>query len=172
MARSEEVQLTAGSVNKASAGNQTILLPSEMRATSGTGEALSLEALEEARSLLLVLDITAVSGTDPTLDVAVYSQFEPWFLRIVQWDQQTGVTRLAYQIKRDGENRVVSPELLDAVPEPDAEDEYQQEDGVPWTGQLVVAYRIDGTFAPSDPGPPPVAGEGVTFSVSAFPIHF
>lgn len=170
MAHKSKVQATVGSLNEASAGSGIVLLESAMRAESGS-VLIESEGLEEARGLLLVLDITGATGIDPTLDVALFPQFGDWSYRMLQWTQQTAVGRIARLIRRDGATMTDALALLDAVPEPAAASGYVK-DGMPWSRLMAVSYRISGTFAPGDPGPPPVPAEGITFSVTAFPIQF
>jgi len=165
-----KVQLNVGSVNEAMTEEGIVLLESGLRDASGS-VLVGSDVLEEARALLLVLEISAISGTSPTLDLALYPQFGDWYYRMLQWTQQTAVGRVARLIRRDGATMTDALTLLGAIPEPAASAGYVK-DGVPWSGLMAVSYRISGTFVPADPGPPPVPGEGITFSVTAFPIKF
>ena len=147
------------------------LLDSQIWAeSSDSGDVENLE-LCYAKGILFILDITSVSGIDPTLDVAIYAKMGGYYFRLFQFTQKTGVFSGARFIRRDGASFTDAITLLSSVPTPTASSAYVK-DGMPWSSTFVVAYNIGGTFAPGDPGPPPVPAEGFTFSVKAIPLHF
>lgn len=152
-------------------GEAIELLDSQIRAEDGNGGEVVEEELCYARGLLFILDIETVSGTDPTLDMAIYAKLGDWYMRLLQFTQKTATFSGGRFIRRDGASFTDAITLLDTVPTPPASSGYVK-DGVPWGSTFVVAYNIGGTFAPGDPGPPPVPAEGFTFSVKAIPLHF
>ena len=147
------------------------LLDSQIRAESGDGGEVDKVELCYAKGVLFILDITSVSGTSPTLDMAIYAKMGGYYFRLLQFTQKTGVFSGARFIRRDGASFTDAITLLSSVPTPTASSAYVK-DGMPWSSTFVVAYNIGGTFAPGDPGPPPVPAEGFTFSVKAIPLHF
>lgn len=152
-------------------GEAIELLGSQIRAENGSGNEINEEELCYAKGILFVLDIETVSGTTPTLDVAIYAKLGDWYMRLLQFTQKTAAFTGGRFIRRDGADFTDAITLLDSVPTPTASSDYVK-DGVPWGSTFVVAYKITGTFAIEDPGPPVIPAEGFTFSVAAIPLHF
>jgi hypothetical protein len=152
-------------------GEPVELLGSQIRAEDGSGGEVEEAELCYAKGILFVLDVETVSGISPTLDVAIYAKFDGWYMRLLQLTQKTATYCGGRFIRRDGASFTDAITLLDAVPTPTASSGYVK-DGVPWGSTFVVAYKISGTFAIEDPGPPFIPAEGFTFSVKAIPLHF
>jgi len=152
-------------------GDTVTLLDSARHAESGNSGEVQSSPPYYAKAVMFVLDITEVSGTDPTLDLAIFTKLGDWYVRLLQWTQKTDVFRNGRYLRRDAETCIDPLTLLDDVPIPSANSGYVKE-SVPWSDIFVIAYNISGTFAPVDPGPPPIPGEGITFSVKAVPLYF
>ena len=167
----DDTQLTTSAVPRAASHPTVTLLESGLRDESGNSGDILSPQLERAKSIVFILDVSAVSGITPLLDVAIYAKLDDWCYRMLQFSQKSAVGCSARQLRRDGATFTDALTLLDTVPEPTASSGYVK-DGVPWGDTFVVAYKIQGTFAPGDPGPPEVPAEGITFSVTAFPIDF
>ena len=164
-------QLTVAAVPRAASRDTVTLLASGLRDESGNGGEIVSELLEEAKAAVFILDISAVSGTLPKLDVAIYAKLGDWYYRMLQFTQKTAVDVSGRQLRRDGATMTDALSLVTTVPEPTASSGLIK-DGTPWTDTFVVAWKIQGTFAPGDPGPPPVPAEGITFSLTAVPLEF
>lgn len=152
-------------------GEAIELLASQIRAEDGDGGEVEEKELCYAKGILFVLDVETVSGITPTLDVAIYAKLDGWYMRLLQLTQKTATYTGGRLIRRDGASFTDAITLLDSVPTPTASSGYVK-DGVPWGSTFVVAWKISGTFAIEDPGPPVIPAEGFTFSVKAIPLHF
>ena len=164
-------QIWAKTTVRAMSRDVVTLLPSGLRDENGNSGDVEGSTLEGAKAIVFVLDVSAVSGVDPKLDVAIYAKLGDWYYRMLQFGQKTAADTSGRQIRRDGASFTDAISVLTEVPTPSAASGYVK-DGVPWAETFVVAYKIQGTFAPGEPGPPEVLAEGITFSVTAIPLDF
>ena len=139
-------------------GPAITLLASAARTATGDGAAVSDRLLENAASLLVVLDVTAQAGTSPTLDVEVQTRFDGTnFGELVQFARNTGVVQLVILNVKRGLS--FTSELVIAA-DPAVAGTATVVNNIDWTGVLRVTWAITGS-----------AGQSFTFSVVAYPIY-
>lgn len=131
------------------------LLASAARTADGAGSDVSDAALEIASGLILALDVTAQSGTGPTLDVAVLAKIGASYVILGRFSRTSAAT---------GEKGiVVSRDLAFATELAPAADPAVSTgllvNNHHWMSTLKVKYAIAGT-TPS-----------FTFSVVAYPVR-
>jgi hypothetical protein len=128
------------------------LLASAARTASGAGSDVG--GVENARALQVTLDITAVSGTTPTLDLEVQAKIGVKYTRLVTFAQKTATGTFVREAKRTltaapAEYTIALDPSLTAAGVSDIE----------WWDFLRVKYTIGGT-TPS-----------FTFSVTVVPVR-
>lgn len=131
------------------------LLVSAARTVSGTGADVVSVSLEQARALLLVINVTAQSGTSPTLDVVVQAKIDGTYTNLARFSQVVAATgKEALNVKRD--LSFITGIVLAADPAVGTGLVVNNHD---WTDTLRVKWAIAGT-TPS-----------FTFSCVAYPVR-
>lgn len=138
-------------------GDPVTLLASAARTVTGDGPDVVSQALERARGLLLVCDVTAQSGTTPTLDVEVQTKYGSLYTKITQFSRYAAVTgsKGSFLARAASE----SNELVLSADSQESGSAFVQRNA-PWSSTLRANYTIGGT-TPS-----------FTFSVVAYPVYW
>lgn len=133
------------------------LLASAARTATGDGAAVSNARLRRAISLLFVLDVTAQSGTTPTLDVEVQARLDGVnYTELVQFARNTGTVQTrALNVKRG----ISFTTELTLEADPAVAGTATVVNNLDWIDTLRVTWAIAGT-TPS-----------FTFSVVAYSIY-
>lgn len=131
------------------------LLASAARTATGTGADVTDVEMEKATSLLVVINVTAQSGTTPTLDVAIQVKLDGSYTNLARFSQYGAATgKKAGNVKRD--LSFATEIVLEADPAVGSGFAVNQHD---WSDTFRVKWTIGGT-TPS-----------FTFSVACYPIR-
>ena len=138
-------------------GDAVTILASAARTTTADGSAVTEPRWLAARALLVVLDVTAQSGTTPTLDVEVQARIGATnFNELVQFARNTGVVQtVMLNVKRD----ISFTTELTVAADPAVAGTATVVNNVDWADTLRATWAIAGT-TPS-----------FTFSVLAYPLY-
>ena len=148
------VKLSSSPVRRGT-GPAVTLLSSAARTTTADGSDVTNATLERAIALIVVLDVSAQSGTTPTLDVEVQAKWGSNYGEFIQFARNTGtVQAVLLNVKR---GISFSTELVIAA-DPAVAGTATVVNNVDWLDSLRVTWAITGT-TPS-----------FTFSVVAYPI--
>lgn len=154
----EPLQLVNGALTQSGlrqVGSAITLLASGSRTADGVEADVTSALLSGARGLLLVCDVTAQSGTTPTLDVAIQAKFGSQYTNLARFSQYLGATGTkAINLKRD--LSFATEITLEADPAVSTGLLVNNHD---WGSILRVKYAIGGTTP------------DFTFSVVAYPIR-
>lgn len=131
------------------------LLASAARTASGVGSDVTDTKFERSSGLLIVLDVTAQSGTTPTLDVAIQAKIGANYVNLARFSQTGAATgQKGINLKRDLSFATeLAPASDPAVGTGLLVNNHD------WLDTLRVKYAIAGT-TPS-----------YTFSVTAYPVN-
>ena len=137
-------------------GGLTIVASAARTVSADIGDT-RLSNMRNARAVLFVLDVTAQSGTAPTLDVAVVAKIDNSYTLLARFSQYAATTgKKAIKMYRD--TTQAAELVLDTLANVAATGGFAA--GVTeWDDILVVKWAIAGT-TPS-----------FTFSVKAYPIY-
>lgn len=131
------------------------LLASAARSASASGADVIDDSLASASALLIQLDVTAQSGTTPTLDVAIQAKIDGQYVSLARFSQTAAVTgRKIINLKR---GQAFATEIVPAA-DP-AVGTGLLVNNHDWLNTLRVKFALGG-------GTP-----NYTFSVSATPIN-
>lgn len=132
------------------------LLASAARTTTADGADVTDVRLRRAKSLFLVCDVTAQSGTTPTLDVEVQAKFGSFYTELAQFSRYSAATGgKGVNVKRG----ISFTTELTLETDPAVAGTAAVSSNFDWLDTLRVSYAIAGT-TPS-----------FTFSVTAYPIY-
>ena len=78
------------------------LLASASRTSSASGADVTSDLIKEASALLLIVNVTAQSGTTPTLDLAIQAKIGTNYVNLARFSQYGAATGLkGINVKRD-----------------------------------------------------------------------
>lgn len=147
----------AHSIGEYERGQEVTLLASAAQtATSSGSDAKPDGDFLSASGLEIVLDITAVSGTSPTLDVEVHFKVGDYYGQLVQFARATTTGRSVLFVQKG--NLAYSTAVVLVASPTVAGTTVGVGDGVHWGETLRVFFAIGGTATPT-----------FTFSVTARP---
>ena len=100
--------LTLGAPQVASAYYPFVLLASAARTTTGTGSVVALDPLSGESQMRCVQDVTAASGTTPTLNATIRATFNGVTFPLASFSQKTAVSQETITVAVPGRSLDVS----------------------------------------------------------------
>ena len=147
-----------GVLTRASFGEAITLASVSGSTATADVTAVTNEHLQEASALLIVLNVTAQSGTSPTLDVEVQASVGGLYHEFVQFAQRGATTtKTMLNVKRG----IVFTTELTLAADPAVAGTTAVVNNIDWMDTLRVTYAIGGSDTPT-----------YSFTVTAYPIYY